>query len=336
MNRDDDSAENSDEAKKAPADAGGQEPEAAVPQPLADDTETSLAGSTGSVAASETAAREDEPLPAWTAAYPADQRRYLSLFGIDPAFRPRGHEYNLRLMEFGDASDKAAPSLGGDPFSRWLFRRIMWAAPLQIWQGVEVAARASTFEQGEAFNHDPAAFPPARSPDQIEVCPDWLLMYPLEHRGALERFGVPTVLDSHVDQFNRAFVEQLDSHRVDDEKAAREALGTAFVRVFGAAGWFLDEVSDEPHGREIAWALASQDEDDLPEVCWATYPEEHRDFLRAHGRPDYEHPDAAAFNRALIAGRAFLRDSGDDGDERVSALRQRLWQAFFADLPVAA
>ena len=334
MNRDDDSAENPDEAKKAPADAGGQEPEADAPQPLADDTEPSLAGSTGSVAASETAAREDEPLPAWTAAYPADQRRYLPLFGIDPAFRPRGHEYNLRLMEFGHASDKAAPSLTGDPFSRWLFRQIMRAAPMQIWQGVEVAARASTFEQqAQAFNHDPAAFPPARPPDQIEVCPDWLLMYPLEHRGALERFGVPTVLDSHVDQFNRAFVEQLDSHRVDDEEAAREALGTAFVRVFGAAG--LD--SEDP-GSEADWAMAEQDQDlpELSEVCWATYPEEHRDFLRAHGRPDYEHPDAAAFNRALIAGRAFLRASGDDGDERLAALRKYVWQAFFADLPVAA
>ena len=77
------------------------------------------------------------------------------------------------------------------------------------------------------------------------------------------------------------------------------------------------------------------DQHDLDDVCWETYPEPHRGLLRAYGRPDYEHPDAAAYNRALIASEAFLRDTGRDAGGEFLLLREYLWRALFGDDPPA-
>jgi hypothetical protein len=82
---------------------------------------------------------------------------------------------------------------------------------------------------------------------------------------------------------------------------------------------------------EYARAFDEYEQLDLPDVCWATYPEEHRQLLQWLGRPDYEHPAAAAFNRALIAGTRFLHAEGLGYESAIARLRRHLWSEFFGE-----
>jgi hypothetical protein len=70
---------------------------------------------------------------------------------------------------------------------------------------------------------------------------------------------------------------------------------------------------------------------DLENLCWATYTSEQRQLLGSMGRPDYEHPSAAAFNQALMVGVRFLRAEGMG--YAIKRLRRQLWSEFFGGEP---
>lgn len=118
----------------------------------------------------------------------------------------------------------------------------------------------------------------------------------------------------------------------DDQAVIDEAAGMGLLNVFGSA--ILDALVHE-HDEGDEEGEDPYDQHDLDDVCWETYPEPHRGLLRAYGRPDYEHPDAAAYNRALIASEAFLRDTGRDAGGEFLLLREYLWRALFGDDPPA-
>jgi hypothetical protein len=277
-------------------------------------------------------------LPDWTKRYPKGERKFLSGEGKDPDEFPRGHELNLRLIEVGQAFDKGAPGLMHNNLDR-IFLRKTWGCTLSETLsrvGVEHVPYQITEEDDFAAfagrnPPPPPPLPPARSAHEIEVRPDWRTMYSPEYDRLLIEIGVPTVRGTQVDDYNRRLTELLPPDCVDPA-AIEEAAARALTYAFGG-NWcatFDDGLGDD---RDVQRWMDEVDQLDLPDVCWETYPEQHRPLLQRLGRPDFEHRDAAAYNRALIAATHFLRAEGLGHDSVIERMRRHLWEGFFPNEP---
>jgi hypothetical protein len=284
---------------------------------------------------------QGRPLPDWTRRYPESERGFLSWAGDDPDETPRAHELNLRLIEVGQTFDKGARGIPRGSLDnsvvRSMFKSTVGMTAFRV--GVSNVPHQNTDEEVFAALGGkplPAAPPPssARSDAEVEVQPDWLSMYPAEYARLLAEHGVPTVRGSQVDAFNRRLTELVSPDCVDPA-ALEKAAGRALFYAFGGNPYAVDYVPDDVVAeceRDAELHDHASTQLDLEDVCWERYPEEFRPTLQWLGRPDYEHPGAAAFNRALIAASNYLRDGGGPLD--VAALeqfRRYLWRAFFGD-----
>ena len=271
------------------------------------------------------------PLPTWTERYPEEERGFLAAWGADPGSNQAAHDHNLRIIEVGHVFDRVARNPQRHEldlqFLRHVFPGCIAAASeavRQKWNDYFVLkCRHVRFDQ-----KGPPIPPP---PEVLEVSPDWLSMYPPEHARLLEEYGVPTVPGTLVDDYNRRLIELVPLDSADLYllfRATRSALYYAFGE------HFFDPRLPPPD--ELEFMLERHEADNQPEledVVWSYYPEECRQLLSSLGRPDYEHPNAAVYNRALIAGKMFLQETSDDGCDALKRLRSYLWPALFVDAP---
>ncbi len=270
--------------------------------------------------------RRDQPLPDWTKRYPKEDGQVLAQSGMDPDSLPRAHEGNLRLAEASRAFDKWPANLG-----RRLFKEI-WGCTIGTTYGRVGIDRVPdcSFEamQRMAAGIDPPAPPAARSADEIEVRDDWLTMYPPEYGPLLAEYGVPTIAGSQVDDYNRRFIELVPAD-CSDPAVLEKAAGSAVIHAF-AGNWLEgDDLDDDD--RDAVRYMDELDQLDLADVCWERYPEQFRPVLQWLGRPDYEHPKAADYNRAVIAASLYLSEGGAPNEAELKQFQVYLWRAFFGN-----
>jgi hypothetical protein len=273
--------------------------------------------------------RDEEPLPDWTKRYPPEYRRCLAWAGMDPDDYPRGHELNLRIVEVGQAFKKAAPGVPIDVSPRIFDQSSFSCAVNETYLRVRVRRwRRDTFE-GMLEDLDGRAPLPARSVEDVEVQPGWMSIYATEYAGLLAAQGVPTVAGSLVDDYNRRLIE-LVAPDCTDEAELRRAAWDALKHVFGGS-W--DRALDAELGPDFEGPFWDDEPEPLEELCWSFYPPEHQQLLAMLGRPDYEHPNAAHYNRALVAVELSMREDGPVDQAALMTFRRRLWAAFFDDAP---
>ena len=279
---------------------------------------------------------DGKPLATWTRRYPPEERQFLAAWGINPEDYPRAHEANLRMIEVGLAFDRGAKSLYLKPHGPYLLKKLFPPSLGETVHGVGGQPQQDrTVEDALARLEGKKRPPPARKPEEIEVQPDWLSMYPQEYARLLAEHGWPTVRGTQVDDYNRRLTELL-SPDCDDAALMQDAAERALIYAFG--GNIMEEPEltkeeDEYIWREVLLHEEGYERPDLQDVAWAYYPERWRPLLSSLGRPDYEHPKAPDYNRALIAGRMFLDDVGNHDSEATRTLRGYLWRAFFIDVP---
>ena len=280
--------------------------------------------------------RRDQPSPDWTKRYPKEDRPVLTAFGKDPDSFPRAHEGNLRLAEASQAFEKGEADFNSHPYRSRVAMEIWNCTIGTIYARVGIFFGADcSFEamQRMAAGIDPPAPPAARSADEIEVRDDWLTMYPPEYGPLLVKYGVPTIAGSQVDDYNRRFIE-LVSADCSDPAVLEKAAGSAVIYAF-AGNWLEgDDLDDDD--RDAVRYMDELDQLDLADVCWERYPEQFRPVLQWLGRPDYEHPKAADYNRAVIAASLYLSEGGAPNEAELKKFQVYLWRAFFGDEPCPA
>jgi hypothetical protein len=258
--------------------------------------------------------------------------------GRYPPDYPRGHEANVAVTAAATAIKQCGWKVPVNPRERpadggWLALHAIERAL----RSVQVIWPIDTpTEQLTVVRAGRVALPPPRDCEEFEPREDWLKSYAPQYRRILNQHGVPAVANSAADIFNRHLIKVLPAD-CTDEGAIKTAKEDAFHRAFGfdfaaelaAEEDYIDTTEVELHDQAYTQI-------DLDDVCWETYPEEHRALLKSFGRLDYEHPDAAAFNRALIAATSLLRDRGLDDQATLGDLRRSLWRQFFPDEPYQA
>jgi len=187
-------------------------------------------------------------LPTWTRHYPKAARKFLAAYGEDPEVYPRGHEFNLRLMEAGEVVDKGAPGLLHTEFDRALLSRIGQTFAIAVREKVGVGYRSpSEFDDTFVLDQSkpaPKPLPAARSREEVEVRPDWLEIYPKAYAELLQHHGVATVAGSCADDYNRCLIDKAPADCADAavlEKARADAL----VATFGGIATLPDTVDGD-------------------------------------------------------------------------------------------
>ncbi len=272
--------------------------------------------------------RGEKPLPDWTKRYPPEHRRELASFGtgMDPDEYPRGHELNLRLVELVQAFDKA-----GNDRRHKIVEQTFSCAVSETHDRVRARRWPWWTLEGNLEEFDRREPLPARSVEEVEVQPGWMDMYPAGYACILAAHGVPTVAGSVVDNYNRRLIELVPPD-CTDEAELRRAAHSAGCYVFGG---ICSRGTDDDDGPD--WECPWHDhDDDLEAVCWSYYPHEHRQLLATLGRPDYDHPNAAHYNHALVAVALSMREDGPLDQAALMRFRRRLWAAFFDDAPCPA
>jgi hypothetical protein len=183
--------------------------------------------------------------------------------------------------------------------------------------------------EGNLEEFDRRAPLPARSAEEIEVQPGWMDLYPAGYARILAAHGVPTVAGSLVDDYNRRLIE-LVAPDCTDEAELRRAATEAGAHAFGTY-WL--RTLDAELGPDFEGPFWDDEPEPLEELCWSFYPPEHQQLLAMLGRPDYEHPNAAHYNRALVAVALSMREDGPLDQAALMTFRRRLWAAFFDDAP---
>lgn len=298
------------------------------PPEVAASKSVGLGSSTNRPSCAESAepAIASETLPPWTERYPEDQRSFLAVRGVDPASEAHGHELNLRLIEICAVFDKAAAGmrrLFGNRADRLMAKIFFPAVGQQTFFTLrqDVLDRVSE-EAFKAFAGIERPVPVPRPPDEIEVREDWLTMYPAGYAGILTIAGVPTVAETAVDSYNKRLTELLAPDCEDNEMIG-DAAAFALIDTLG-------EVLDEPDGDDVFEAHFPRD---LEYEYLVDYPERFRSMLQRLGRPDYEHPNARAFNNALTNEADRLKEDGLADSSELREFHRLLWKETFGGEP---